>query len=207
MDELPKEYIVSFFDRNLQLCGDRPEAVRWSATGQRLHYQSLLDIGRFDNAKILDFGCGKGDFFQFLRDRGIPVDYTGYDINEKLIALARSKYPAARFRVFDLDRDVLEEYFDFIFLCGVFNLKVSGIEEAMRKTLIHLFRFCRKAMACNALSGLNPKKDFELFYVSPEELFRFAVMHLSPYVALRHERMAYDFTLFVYKDIVAQEKS
>ena len=205
MDELSKGYVVSYFDRNLLLYGDRPEAVRWSAKGQLLHYKSLLDIGRIDNAKILDFGCGKGDFFQFLMERGILVDYNGYDINEKLIALARSKYPDACFRVFDLDRDVMDEDFDYIFLCGVFNLSVSGLEENIRRTLMHLFRFCRKGMAFNALSDLDPKKDFELFYVSPEELFRFAVRNLSPYVSLRHERMAYDFTLFVYKDIVAPE--
>ncbi len=74
MAELSKEYVISFFDKNLMLNGDKPDAVRWSSMGQTLHYQSMLDIGNINGKKILDFGCGKGDFYQFLKDRGITVD-------------------------------------------------------------------------------------------------------------------------------------
>lgn len=200
MDDLAKEYVISFFDRNLQLHGDRPEAVRWSRQGQEMHYQNLLDIGAVDNTRILDFGCGKGDFLQYLRDRGIAVDYTGFDINANLIALARKKFPESRFRVFDIDADAIDEEFDFIFICGVFNLRVPGLSETMRQTLQKLFRHCRKGLAFNALSDLNPEQDFELYYTSPTDMFNFAVRNLSPYVALRHDRMLYDFTLFVYRD-------
>jgi len=198
MDDLSKEYVISFFDKNLQLHGDRAEAVGWSAEGQRLHFQSLLDIGQIDHAKILDFGCGKGDFFHFLSERGIAVDYTGYDINERFISLAEKKYPSARFKVFDITCDTINEDFDYIFLCGVFNLRATGLDEAMRNTLTRLFQRCRRGLAFNALSDLNPKKDFALFYTSPHDMFEFAVKNLSPYVALRHDRMFYDFTMFIY---------
>ncbi len=200
MDELAKEYVISFFDRNLQLHGDRPEAVRWSASGQQQHYQGMLDIGPLDRAKILDFGCGKGDFLQFLVDRGLQVDYTGVDINANLIDLARRKYPDACFRVFDAEEESLDEMFDYIFLCGVFNLRVEGLDRTIQTVLTKLFPRCRKGLAFNALSALNPKKEPELYYARPEELLRFAVTDLSPYVSLRHDRMLYDFTLFVYPD-------
>jgi len=205
MDELNKEYVVSFFDNNLKMHGDRPEALRWTASGQRLHYLSLLDIGLLEGAKVLDFGCGKGDFWRFLADRGIPVDYTGYDINANLISLAEKKYPTGRFRVFDADKDSLDEDFDYIFLCGVFNLRVAGLDDTIRKTLTKLFSHCRKGLAFNALSDLNTRKDVELHYTSPEDIFRFAVKNLSPYVSLRHDRMLYDFTMFVYRDQAQQE--
>ncbi len=200
MDELAKEYVISFFGRNLLLHGDRPEAVRWTAPGQLLHYQCLLDIGPLEGKKILDYGCGKGDFLRFLKDRGISVRYSGYDINEELISLAKQKYPDADFRVFDLDRDELHEDFDYIFLCGVFNLKVPGLDGTIRETLVRLYGRCREGLAYNGLSVHNPKKDFELHYVSPEEMFRFAVRDLSPHVSLRHDRIPYDFTMFVYRD-------
>ena len=45
-----------------------------------------------------------------------------------------------------------------------------------------------------------PKKDFELHYVYPEEMFEFAVKNLSPFVILRHDRIPYDFIMFVYKN-------
>lgn len=201
MDELSKEYVISFFDKNLMLHGDRPEAVRWSSTGQILHYQSMLDIGNINGKKILDFGCGKGDFYQFLKDKNIHVEYHGYDINEKLIALAEQKYAETDFRVFDIDKDVLDEDFDYIFLCGVFNLKVERLDEMIKNTLIKLFKHCRIGLAFNALSAHNPERDFELHYTSPENMLGFAVKNLSPYVSLRHDRMNYDFTMFVYREI------
>ena len=201
MDELSKEYVVSFFDRSLRLHGDRPEAVRWTRQGQEEHYRWLLDAGDLSGTRILDFGCGKGDLYGFLRDHGVAVDYTGFDINGSLIALAREKFPGARFEVFDIDRDRLDEDFDYVLLCGVFNLEVQGVQDSIRSTLRRLFGRCRTCLAYNGLSSHNPKKDFELHYSSPEELVAFAIQELSPYVSLRHDRMDYDFTLFVYRGI------
>lgn len=200
MDELSKEYVISFFDTNLMLHGDRPEAVRWTAPGQVRHYQAMLDIGDIAGKKVLDFGCGKGDLYQFLKDKGIPVDYTGVDINTKLISMAQKKHQDIDFRVFDIDKDVLDEDFDYIFLCGVFNLRVEGLDEIIRDALKKLFARCRIGLAFNALSVHNPRKDYELNYTSPEELFVFAVKNLSPFVSIRHDRMQYDYVMFVYRE-------
>ncbi len=201
MDELSKKYVISFFDNALRMYGDRPEALRWTAKGQLLHHECLLDINSsIKGKKVLDYGCGKGDFYQFLKDRNILIQYTGFDINEKLISLARQKFPECRFRVFDIEKDILNEDFDYIFLCGVFNLKVQRLEETIKNTLTKLFNHCRVAVAFNALSAHNPKKDFELHYVYPEEILEFAVKNLSPFVTIRRDRIPYDFTMFVYKD-------
>jgi SAM-dependent methyltransferase len=200
MDESSKDFVVSFFDKILAMHGDRPEALGWTAKGQLLHFRALLDIApSIGGRKVLDFGCGKGDFYGFLRDRNISVDYTGLDINESLINLAKKKFPEGRFAVFDSEEEELDEDFDYIFLCGVFNLEVAGLNALIRRTMKSLFSRCRIALAFNALSDHNPKKDYELHYVSPEQMFSFAVQELSPYVSLRHDRMDHDFTMFVYR--------
>jgi SAM-dependent methyltransferase len=194
--------VVSFFDKILAMHGDRPEALGWTAKGQLLHFRALLDIApSIGGRKVLDFGCGKGDFYGFLRDRNISVDYTGLDINEILINLAKKKFPEGRFAVFDSEEEELGEDFDYIFLCGVFNLEVPGLNALIRRTLKSLFSHCRIALAFNALSDHNPKKDYELHYVPPEQMFSFAVKELSPYVSLRHDRMDHDFTMFVYREV------
>ena len=198
MDELSKEYLISFYDKRLLLHGDRSEAVGWSSAGQISRYQTLLEAGDITDTRVLDFGCGKGDLCGFLRDRGIRAGYTGFDINEKLIILARHKYPGVDFRVFDIDKDVLNEDFDYIFLCGVFNLKVEGIDETARNTLKELFRHCTKTLAFNAISAHEPKKDFQLHYMSPEEMLDFAAT-LSPHVTVSYDKTSYDFTIFVRK--------
>jgi SAM-dependent methyltransferase len=201
MDEISKEYIISVFDRSLMMHGDRSDAVGWSSTGQVLRYQAMLDVGDIRSSNVLDFGCGKGDFYGFLKERGIPVDYSGIDINEKLIRFANQKYPAINFRVIDIEKESLDKDFDYIFLCGVFNLKVSGIDEILKNTLIRLFKHCKKALVFNALSSHDPHKDVQLHYSNPEDIFHFAVRNLSPHVSLRQDRIPYDFTLFVYREM------
>jgi SAM-dependent methyltransferase len=201
MDELSKEYVISVFDRNLMMHGDRSDAVGWSSRGQMLRHQSMLDVGDIRNSKILDFGCGKGDFYGFLKEMGIQVEYSGFDINEKLIWFAKQKYPEVDFRVFDMDRDVLDKDFDYIFLCGVFNLKFNGIDEIIKNTLTTLFHHCRKALAFNALSSHEPHKDFQLHYSNPEDIYHFAARNLSPHVSLSQDKIPHDFTLFVCRDM------
>lgn len=200
MDSLYKEYVISFFDRELQMHGDRPQAVRWSPEGQVLHYECLLDIDEdIEGSRVLDYGCGKGDFYHFLKDRGISVDYTGFDINPNLISLAKRKYPGARFRVFDIETDELDGEFDYIFLCGVFNLKLKDLDKTITSVLKKLFTHCRKALAFNALSSEDPRKSVELNYLATEEMAGFARKELSSNVSFARERIPYDFTMFVKK--------
>jgi SAM-dependent methyltransferase len=180
--------------------GDRPEAVNWSEKGQRLRFETLLSFNeRIDGKKILDYGCGKGDFYQFIKDRGFVVSYTGYDINENLIAMAKQKYPECRFEILDIDNNDPDEMFDYIFLCGVFNLKLGGLDDIVRNSLKKLFAFCRRALVFNALSILEKKKDFALQYFDPGDMLNFAAHNLSPYITLCHGRDPYDFTMLVRK--------
>ncbi len=88
-----------------------------------------MDIGDIRGKKILDFGCGKGDFYEFLKNKEMEVNYT---VNDKLITVASNKYPECKFDVFDIDKEDLSEDFDYIFLCGVFNLKVEGLEQTIK---------------------------------------------------------------------------
>jgi SAM-dependent methyltransferase len=202
MDELSKKYVISFFDKALQMHGDRPEAVRWTPGGQQLRYECLLDIdNNMNGSKILDYGCGKGDFYQFLKERNISVRYTGFDINEQLISLAKDKFPECRFKVFDIEKDILKEDFDYILLCGVFNLKFEDLEKSIKNTLTNLFSHCHIALAFNALSAHDPNKAFELHYLYPEAMVEFAIKNLSPFVTLIHDRVPYDFTMFVRREI------
>lgn len=200
MDDLTKEYVLSFYSRSLSRYGDASEAVKWSRPGQLLRFRSLIDFNEDINGKkVLDYGCGKGDFYGFLKEKKIDVEYTGFDINEDMISLARSKFPGRRFEVFDIEQQVLDESFDYIFLCGVFNLKVSGIYGTVRNVLSRLFGHCRSALVFNALSSHEPRKSFELNYINQERLIEFVRSELSPDVSLRYNRSLHDFNLLVYK--------
>jgi len=201
VDPYSKDKLLSFYNFHLKKFGDRPEALRWTPQGQLKRYHMLSDIApakELNSSTVLDYGCGTGDFYRFLKRRGIQVKYTGVDINENFIALARKKYPECTFKVMNADDDVFDGFFDYIFICGVFNLNVPGVDEDMKHALTTLFRHCNKGLVLSALSSHTPVKDPELHFTSPEEIFKFAIETLSPAVALRHDRIPNDFMLYVY---------
>jgi SAM-dependent methyltransferase len=202
LDPYSKDQLLSFYNFHLKKFGDRPEALRWTPQGQLKRYHTFLDVAPdLNGKKVLDYGCGTADFYKFLKRRNIRVRYTGVDINENFIDIARSKYPECAFSVMNIDDDPLEEFYDYIFICGVFNLRVPGVQDDLRNALINLFKHCNKGLALNALSSHTPVKDVELNYTSPEEMVKFSLENLSPSLALRHDRIENDFTLCVYTSL------
>jgi len=201
MDPYSKDQLLSFYNLHLKKFGDRPEALRWTPQGQLKRYQMLADIAPvrdLNNATVLDYGCGTGDFYKFLKRRGIHVKYTGVDINENFIGLAKAKYPECTFKVMNADDDQFEGFYDYIFICGVFNLQVPGVDDDLKNALVTLFKHCNKGLALSALSSHTPIRDPELHFTSPEEMVKFSLENLSPCIALRHDRIPNDFTLYVY---------
>jgi SAM-dependent methyltransferase len=198
MDPLGKKELLTFYDRHLKDFGDAPQAVRWTPRGQLWRYETLSSItGDLSGKSMLDFGCGKGDFYGFLKERRFFPSYCGIDVNANLIALARDKYPEAEFIELDIDEEEFTRQFDVIILCGVFNLRIAGIAESSRHILKKLFGFCREAMHVNFLAHDIPQRSVELFYVKPEEIRQFAVAELSPLITLRHDKE--DIFLSVYR--------
>lgn len=166
MDPLGRKELLYFYNRHLKDFGDSPQAVRWTPEGQRLRYEALLRIaGNISGKTILDFGCGKGDFYGFLKGKGVPVQYCGIDINDNLIAIAKQKYPETQFLVRDIEEEEFKHSFDIIFVCGVFNLRVAGIEESMNNVLKKLFILCREALHINLLTYYIAQRNVELFFM------------------------------------------
>lgn len=200
MDGLVKEHLISYYDRLLALHGDSPAALRWTPKGQRIRYGVLLEIAEdLGGRKVLDYGCGKGDFYGFLKEKGIKTDYCGLDINPSLIELAQRKYPECRFRVLDIEEEDLSEDFDYVFICGVFNNRVEGAKDAMLSVASKLFMHTREGLALTGISSYACEKDIDINYVLPEEITGYAIKHLTPYVVLKHDYVPYDFTLFLYR--------
>ena len=204
MDPYSKDQLLSFYNFHLKKFGDRPEALRWTPQGQLKRYQMLADIvpaSDLNNSTVLDYGCGTGDFYKFLKRQGINVKYTGVDINENFISLAKKKYPECTFAVMNTDDDQFDGFYDYIVICGVFNLQVPGVDDDMKNALVTLFKHCNKGLALNALSSHAPIRDPELHVTSPEEMVKFSLENLSPFIALRHDRIQNDFTLYVYTSL------
>ena len=120
------------------------------------------------------------------------------DINENFINLAKKKYPDCTFKVMNADDDQFEGFYDYIFICGVFNLKVPGVEDDLKNALVQLFKHCNKGLALSALSSHTPDQGPRAPFHLAGRYGQVLLENLSPSVALRHDRIQHDFTLFVY---------
>jgi len=201
MDPYGKEELLSFYDRHLEKHGDNPEAVGWTSAGQQRRYLAILEAaGDLTGKDVLDFGCGKGDFYGFLRDSGRLVGYCGIDVNPNLIDLARRKYPEEEFLVHDIEEKPLDRAFDAVLICGVFNLRIAGIAESLRSALAKLMPLCRESLHLNVPSARTVHKDVELHYEDPEELLSFARRELSPSATVCNDLVEDELFLAVFRE-------
>ena len=90
------------------------------------------------DAKILDIGCGMGEpIAQYFIKNGFSL--TGIDGSKKLIALARKRFPSAKFMVKDMRHINLEDKFDCIILWhSLFHLTAEDQRAMFPRFIQHL---------------------------------------------------------------------
>ncbi len=194
-----KALLIEIYSRSLAHFGDTAEAVKWTELSQRYRFKILTEIADLETTKLLDYGCGKGDLFQYLLEGGFRGSYTGFDINPELIDLARNKFPAARFELRDIELDTVDEHFDYVLISGVFNNRISDNGGMMRSLLPRCFSLAERGMSFNAISTYVNFREPEMFYTNPEETFSFCMTQLSSLVTLRHDNIPRNFTVYVYR--------
>ncbi|MEO9960450.1 MAG: methyltransferase domain-containing protein, partial [Nisaea sp.] len=97
---IPKdqEKIISLYESRLDQYADSAKTVGWgSREDQFLRFATLCRGLELKGKRVLDIGCGLGDFVSFAdQHTGGDYDYVGVDIAEKLISRAKNKFPSDR---------------------------------------------------------------------------------------------------------------
>lgn len=102
-------------------------------------WEDLKPLTRFVNAgdKILDLGCGNGRLLGFFKNK--DVEYIGIDNSDKIIEIARTKYPGVKFQIASaLNLPFEDDYFDKIFSIAVFHhipskkFRIKFLQQAKR---------------------------------------------------------------------------
>jgi ubiquinone/menaquinone biosynthesis C-methylase UbiE len=169
-------------------------------SSQDKRFEALLALGDFDGSRVLDVGCGFGDFLEFLQERGIEPVYTGLDICEPMIerCLERFAPEQGRFVVGDALDFEPDEHYDYVVASGLFGLDSVGARERIRPTVERLFRFARVGAAINFLSVLSPRPAENRIYVDPCKALE-AGLDLTPAARIDTTYLPNDFTLYLYK--------
>lgn len=204
-----KVLIIKRYRERLQKYG---EDIRTLGSGtkerQRIRYRVLSEVGNLNYSSILDLGCGFGDFYKYLKEKGLKVDYTGYDICPEFVKIAQAKFPEATFEVRDIQEDGIPRKFDYIVSSQTFNNKLLNEEnDILIKDIIRrCFEASNIGVAIDMTTDYVDFKKEHLYYYSPEDIFRFC-KSLTKRVTLRHDSPLFEFTIYLYQDFQGWEIS
>ena len=188
--------IFNHYSELYEKFGIKPASLGWPKGRQNLRFQIMSEIGNLRNSKILDVGCGFGDLFSFLKLKKFNVNYTGIDINNKFIEIAKSKHPKSRFYIRDIEKTKFKEKFDWVFAIGTTNR--DGSHNYIENLLKEMFRISRKGIAMDFMSTYVDFRRKGSFHASPERVFKIA-KKLSKRVVIRHDYLPFEFSVYIYK--------
>lgn len=191
--------ISSFYDGLVQTYGHDPKACDYGrAESQTVKFRVLADVAPLSNKSVLDVGCGFADFSSYLNERYRNVAYSGIDLSQKMIHEARQCLPEVDVRVGNVLDIAGDNMVDVVTANGIFYLLEEQAPTLMQ-TLVHrMFALCRVALAFNSLSSWAADQEPDEFYADPLQTLSWC-RALSPFIVLRHDYHARDFTVYIYK--------
>jgi SAM-dependent methyltransferase len=205
------ERLESHYDELIESHGTGAAGAQWrDRETQEKRMQVLAEIGDVREASVLDFGCGTGHLLTILRSRfGFVGSYVGIDLSEKAVDLARKEHSDARFERRDILTEGIDGTFDYVFVSGVFNNRLSDNWALLTTALQKLFAATRRGLAFNLLSIYVDRFEEGLWYADPVAVFQFCKERLSPLVSLRHDYevragvVPFEFTVYVHPTDIA----
>ena len=195
----PFAHIGPYYDRLVDRFGHDPRACDYGhPDSQAAKFRVIADVAPLDGKSVLDVGCGFADFFDYLRSRFDDVRYTGVDISEAMVKQASHLHPDADIRRLNiLDQD--PGRFDLVTANGIFYLLGDQAPGIMRRLVARMFEIADHGVAFNSLSAWASDKEDGEFYADPCDTVAFC-RTLTPWLTLRHDYHARDFTIYLYKE-------
>jgi SAM-dependent methyltransferase len=203
-----KKRIVDLYEDRFEQFGWDVRTVGWSSRNdQNLRFSVLCRGIELEGRKILDVGCGLGDFVGYLDEFGAGnYDYLGIDISPKLIEEAGKRYGGSgrRFAVLDLlDQPHAENFdaenFDVVVSSGMLSFRVADNMLFAKQMIAKMFAMCRGALAVNFLTSYVDYQLPKNFHYEPETMFGYA-RTLTHWVRLHHDYPLYEFTLQLFRE-------
>jgi SAM-dependent methyltransferase len=208
MDKNYAKKTIEVYQRLYDEHGYSIKTLGWDKGKQFLRFHQLTSDWDLEGARILDVGCGFGDFVGYMNKLGIrSFSYVGIDFVESFVLEGRKRYgnKDVEFTSGDfLSMDIGKE-FDFVISSGIFNLKVEGVDGYTRieDTLSKMFSLSSQAIAADFLSDrldyLDNNGHFSNFTSSPERILSIAYS-MSRNIALKNNYFPFEFAVNIYKD-------
>ncbi len=203
MNQNDKNECLSRYNERFSKLGFTPEALGWSGgkEKQEMRFRAALGIEKCIDKKlssILDFGCGFGDFGDYLRRTRPEISYVGVDINPQLIEEGRKRYQVALYNSEDLDR--LIPNYDVAVINGVFNyrLQFESHEQFIYTTLESLLAKCKYGVAADFLSEFVEFSHPGAYHCTYKTITNIA-HDLNARFVIRADYLKYEFMVYFLK--------
>lgn len=192
------------FGTEVSLDKDKVLRCGWrSKESQLMRFEVLLgEI--IDGDRILDVGCGTGDFYQHLKDSGINFSYVGTDISPELLKIAESRYKKENARFVLMDILDLEPNYrwlsksEVVVASGIFTMRKHRSLEYLDTMISRMMALSTSVVAFNLLSSFADEIKDSSRYYSPSEVIMLITRHTHKFKIL-HDYMPHDFTCVLYK--------
>ncbi|MRX67917.1 Methyltransferase domain-containing protein [Flavobacterium resistens] len=203
--------IIEHYESCLEKHGDTHLGVDWPKKEDALkRYKVMLDILRLDDerkdpASLLDFGCGTAHLLDYmLENKYENFLYSGLDISQKFVDVAKEKYPQRTFYCLDiLESNVDIQNFDYIIMNGVFTekreLSFEDMWDYFTKMISAIYEKCNRGFAFNVMSKNVDWERDDLFHVSHDLLADFLCKNLTRNYIFRNDYGLYEYTVYVFK--------
>ena len=166
--------IIRQWDNSAERYAEEQERSEFAKSNKK----AVMDrFRRFSGEAVLDLGCGYGFYTDYFRSVGAKA--TGVDGSEKMIELARKRYPLSEFSVMDITRPLGFENsrFDVVFSNLVF-MDIAEIDA--------VFSECRRVLKKGGIfyySILHPA-FYDTRWIKDENGYRYAKImerYIKPY--------------------------
>lgn len=195
LETLETEIREQYADR-IDEKGTTPEGLFWdSIESMRTRFDAAIDAVPFEGKKVLDVGCGFGDFYSHLKQADVPPEsYHGVDLSDVVLEEATERHennPDVSFEQRNLLRNPYDtEQFDVAVVFGTLGHNLSSIDnEAYMRRFMRTCFASADTVVINALSSYRqgewPYEEF-VYYYDPGKVFSYA-QELTRNVRLRHD--------------------
>jgi SAM-dependent methyltransferase len=185
-----------FFEEQIEKYGLNPEGVNWGTKESQYKRFEIIEelIPDMSDSSVLDLGCGFGDFYIYLQEKGnLPELYKGADAVPSMVEKAKERVLNAV--LLDFLEDEIPSA-DYIVASGSLNvLTYPETREVIRKA----FAASEKAFIFNIMSSHADFYEPGYNYFSPSEMVGFC-MSFTRRVILRCDYMTHDFTIKMWKE-------
>lgn len=193
--------IHSHYEWRIAQLRENHDILDWAdAESQQVRFKVLVENVNLAGKTLLDVGAGLGDLWGFLKKCGIPADYTGVDLMEKMVAKARQRHSDGKFVCGDIfSEDCFKKRrFDVVFCSGIFNLNLGNNMEFLSDAVCRLYELSREYVVFNLLRKRTNSHETKYFYYEPAEVLEI-LTHLPCKARIVDDYLPNDFTVICHK--------